>query len=166
MDGHGPEPELRSAVKADAPALHALARAAYAGYVECIGGEPRPMNDDYAEVIGSWDVTVGVVDGEIVGLLVCGEDHWYGGFAIDNVAVADSWRGRGLGRALLELAEDKARAAGHDEIRLLAHETMTENLALYARAGYVEFDRRPVGSGHLVLMRKPLPGPRPSAGLG
>jgi hypothetical protein len=31
---------------------------------------------------------------------------------------------------------------------------MTENLALYSRIGYVEYDRRPVGEASIVYLRK------------
>jgi hypothetical protein len=33
---------------------------------------------------------------------------------------------------------------------------MTENLELYARIGYVEYDRRQRGGGYLVYLRKRL----------
>jgi ribosomal protein S18 acetylase RimI-like enzyme len=152
-----PEPALRAAVAADAPQLLGLARSAYAVYVERMGREPRPMRDDYAEVVAGWDVTVAEQEGLIVGLLVTGVSDEYGGFAIDNVAVAPALRGTGLGRRLLERGEQLGRAGGHSEVRLLTHETMRENLALYARIGYSEYLRSPAGDGsELVFMRKPL----------
>jgi len=77
-------------------------------------------------------------------------------FLIDNVAVHPSHRGTGLGRAFLELAEAEARRAGFDSIYLYTHEKMTENLALYSRVGYVEYDRRSQGAFSLVYMRKQL----------
>jgi GNAT superfamily N-acetyltransferase len=48
-----------------------------------------------------------------------------------------SYRGKGLGRSLLEFAEGEARRAGFDSIYLYTHEKMTENLAIYSRIGYV-----------------------------
>jgi hypothetical protein len=42
---------LRSAIEADAPKVAALVSAAYGHYVERIGKLPRPMTDDYREVI-------------------------------------------------------------------------------------------------------------------
>jgi Acetyltransferase (GNAT) family len=62
----------------------------------------------------------------------------------------------GLGKALLQFAEAEARRAGFDAIHLYTHEKMTENLALYSRIGYVEYDRRPQGGFSLVYMRKQL----------
>ena len=78
------------------------------------------------------------------------------GFLINNVAVDPSQQGTGLGKTLLQLAEDEARGAGFDSIYLYTHETAIENLELYARIGYVEFDRRPAGVGKIVYMRKQL----------
>jgi ribosomal protein S18 acetylase RimI-like enzyme len=113
-----------------------------------------PMTADYAEVIRNRQVTVAERHGAIVGVIVLtvtGE-----GFLVDNVAVHPSHRGTGLGRALLELAEEEARRAGFDSLYLFTHEQMTENLALYARIGYVEYDRRSQGAFSLVYLRKHL----------
>ncbi len=49
--------------------------------------------------------------------------------------------GRGIGRALLELAERRAAAAGRTRVRLFTHVTMLENQRLYERIGYVETHR-------------------------
>jgi ribosomal protein S18 acetylase RimI-like enzyme len=131
-----------------------LVDAAYRHYVERIGTTPGPMTADYEEVIRNHHVTVADRDGAIEGLLVLRVTDE--GFLIDNVAVHPSQRGRGLGRALLELAEAKARQAGFDSVYLYTHEKMTENLALYSRIGYVEYDRRSQGGFSLVYMRKRL----------
>jgi hypothetical protein len=54
------------------------------------------------------------------------------------------------------VAEAEARRAGLDAIHLYTHEQMSENLALYSRIGYVEYDRRSQGGFSLVYMRKRL----------
>jgi ribosomal protein S18 acetylase RimI-like enzyme len=127
---------------------------AYRHYVERIGRKPGPMTWDYAEMIRAWDVTVAESGGAIVGLLMVGPTDE--GFVIENVAVHPSQQGRRLGRTLLELAEAKARSAGFDSIYLFTHEKMTENQALYARIGYVEYERRTEHGLSRVFMRKPL----------
>ncbi len=145
---------LRPATEADVDRLTEIARAAYGHYMERMGAPPRPLVDDYAEVVRDFDVTVAARDGAVVGLLVLaltGE-----GLTIENVAVDPAAQGTGVGRILLERAEAESRRAGFDSIALYTHETMTENLDLYARIGYVEYDRRDVGAGSLVYMRKPL----------
>ena len=145
---------LRSATGADAGAVSELVDRAYGHYVDRIGMQPGPMTEDYAEVIRDKRVTLAERDGAIVGLLVLDVDD--DGFVLDNVAVDPSVRGTGLGRTLLERAEDEARRAGFDSIYLYTHEGMTENIDLYGRIGYVEFDRRSFGDFSLVFMRKPL----------
>lgn len=148
------EYSFRSATDADVAQVTALVDAAYEHYVERIGRLPGPMTYDYSEVIANDRVTVAENHGVIAGLLVLAVNEE--GFFISNVAVAPSHRGKGLGKALLKLAEAEARHAGFDSIYLFTHEMMTENLALYSRIGYVEYDRRSQGSFALIFMKKKL----------
>jgi len=145
---------LRPATGSDVPSVAALIDAAYGHYVERIGMLPRPMTDDYAAVIRDRQVTIPEHEGAIVGVVILTVTDE--GFLVDNVAVHPSRRGTGLGRVLLQFAEAEARRAGFDAIHLYTHEQMTENLALYARIGYMEYDRRSQGAFSLVYMRKPL----------
>jgi ribosomal protein S18 acetylase RimI-like enzyme len=149
-----PEYSFRSATGADVPKVAALVDAAYGHYVERLGMLPRPMTDDYAEVIANQRVTVAESHGTIVGVIVLTVDNE--GLLIDNVAVDPSYRGQGLGRALLEFAEAEARRTDFDSIHLYTHEKMTENLAIYSKFGYIEYDRRSQGDFSLVYMRKHL----------
>ncbi|HZA83931.1 MAG TPA: GNAT family N-acetyltransferase [Actinomycetes bacterium] len=145
---------FRPAAAADAAKVAELVDAAYGHYVERIGGLPGPMTDDYAELIRTRQVRVAERGGSIVGVIVLAVTEE--GFLVENVAVHPRHRGRGLGRALLEFAEAEARHAGFDSIYLYTHEKMTENLALYSRIGYVEYDRRSQGGFSLVYLRKRL----------
>jgi ribosomal protein S18 acetylase RimI-like enzyme len=153
---------FRPARPEDAPHITELVHAAYEHYIARIGIPPGPMTEDYARVIRDRQVVVADVDGTIVGVIVLGEDDE--GFVIDNVAVHPSERGRGLGRALLKLAEAEALRSGFDAIHLYTHEKMTENLALYSRIGYVEYDRRSQGDFSLVYMRKRVDDSQPVGG--
>jgi len=145
---------FRLANEFDVSKVAALVNAAYGHYVERIGILPRPMTDDYAEVIANRRVTIAESHGTIVGVIVLTVDDE--GFLIDNVAVDPSHRGKGLGKALLAFAETEAQRAGFDSIYLYTHEKMKENLTLYSRIGYVECDRRSQGEFSLVYMRKHL----------
>jgi len=145
---------FRSAIGADAAKVTALVNAAYGHYVERIGMLPRPMTDDYAEVIKNYRVTVAESHETMVGVIVLTTNDE--GFLIDDVAVDPAHRGKGLGKALLEFAEAEARRAGFDSIYLYTHEKMTENIALYSKIGYVEYDRRSQGEFSLIYMRKHL----------
>jgi ribosomal protein S18 acetylase RimI-like enzyme len=145
---------FRSAEAADASRVAELVDAAYGHYVERIGMLPGPMTNDYADVIHNRQVAVAERQGAIVGIIVLTVTDE--GFLVDNVAVHPSHRGTGLGRALLQFAEAEAQRAGFDAIYLYTHEKMTENLALYARIGYVEYDRRSQGAFSRVYLRKRL----------
>lgn len=145
---------LRPARAADAGRLTELVQAAYGHYVARMGRPPGPMTEDYAALVRDGLVTVAERGGEIAGLVVL--DTGDEGFTVDNVAVEPAHQGTGVGRALLEYAEAEARRRGSDSVALYTHETMTENLALYRRIGYVEYDRRPIDVGHVIYLRKPL----------
>jgi ribosomal protein S18 acetylase RimI-like enzyme len=145
---------LRPAGTEDVPAIKACVDSAYGHYVERIGQLPGPMTDDYAAIVATRRVTVAESGGAIVGVLVL--DVTSDGFLLETVGVDSANRGRGLGRILLEMAESEARSAGFDSIYLYTHEKMTENQALYAKIGYVEYDRRVDDGLPRVYMRKRL----------
>jgi len=112
------------------------------------------MLQDYRVVIETQDAFVAECDGRLSGVLVVSETD--DGFLIDNVAVLPTLQGHGIGRALLVHAEEQARAKGYDSIYLYTNEAMAENIALYARVGYVEYERRQEQGFRRVFMRKPL----------
>lgn len=145
---------VRPAVSDDARAVAELVDAAYRHYIDRIGMTPGPMTWDYGAVIATNRTIVAEVNGELAGVLVLDADG--DRFVIDNVAVHPDQRGTGLGRALLDLAEDEARRDGHARIHLFTHEGMTENLAIYTNRGYHEDERRSQGTFDLVYMSKPL----------
>jgi ribosomal protein S18 acetylase RimI-like enzyme len=145
---------LRPAEAGDVPRLTALVQAAYGPFAERIGRPPRPLTADYADVVRRGRTTVAELGGEIAGLIVLDVDDE--GFLVDNVAVDPSHQGAGVGRVLLEHAEASARRAGFDSIYLYTAEAASENLALYDRIGYREYDRRLHDAVCLVYLRKPL----------
>jgi ribosomal protein S18 acetylase RimI-like enzyme len=145
---------FRPAVPSDARAVTELVDAAYRGYISRIGMLPGPMTDDYEAVVATRRTIIAEVADGPIGVLVL--DPSPDQFVIENVAVHPEQRGTGLGRALLDLAEEEARGAGHDRIHLYTHEHMTENLAIYAKRGYHEDGRRSQGTFDLVYMSKAL----------
>jgi ribosomal protein S18 acetylase RimI-like enzyme len=141
---------------ADANAVTACVRAAYAEYVERIGREPAPMAADYAALIAAGAVWVVRAEGAIAGVLVLRPQP--PSLLLENVAVAPAHRGRGLGRSLIGFAEEHARASGFDAVVLYTNERMTENLGLYPALGYTETGRRVEDGFARVYFRKPVGG--------
>lgn len=151
---HPNEVVVREAVGADAETIASCVAAAYAPYIERIGRRPGPMLDDYTEVVVEHRVTVAETDGVLAGVLVLKETAE--GLLLDNVAVLPESQGRGIGGLLLRHAESEARRQGRGELLLYTNERMTENLALYARKGFVEYDCRVEDGFARVYMRKRL----------
>lgn len=145
---------VRPASLPDVPGMTRCVCAAYLPYIERVGKQPAPMLQDYASVIAKSQVHVAESRGCIVGVLeLVTTDE---GLLLDSIAVDPSVQRTGVGRALLELAETEARRQGYESLYLMTNEKMLENQALYARIGYVLFDRRTVHGYSRVLMRKPL----------
>jgi GNAT superfamily N-acetyltransferase len=145
---------IRAAGMADRLAVEAVVQAAYAAYVPRMGQKPGPMLDDYAALLRERRVHV-LEDGEVVhGILVLIPED--ASMLLDNIAVRPDAQGRGYGRTLLAFAEQAARDAGYGVIRLYTNEAMTENIAMYARIGYVETHRIEEKGFRRVYMAKPL----------
>jgi N-acetylglutamate synthase-like GNAT family acetyltransferase len=147
---------LRPAGPDDVPAVAALVRAAFIGYVPRIGATPAPMSADHAAAVAAGHVRVAVDDaGAVVGVLVLVpfDDH----LLVETIAVAPDAHGTGIGSRLLALADDVARDAGLAELRLYTNELMTENLAYYQRRGFVETHRASVHGFRRVFFSRPVP---------
>jgi GNAT superfamily N-acetyltransferase len=97
-------------------------------------------------------VLIAEVDGEVVGKmeLFFAWKSTYGRFGlIRRFVVKDGWRGKGIGRQLLDAAIERSTAEGCSFVELTVDVTNPEAHALYKREGFIE-DRVE------VIMRKPL----------
>jgi GNAT superfamily N-acetyltransferase len=146
--------DIRIAEMPDLPVVEAIVTAAYSHYIARMGRKPGPMLDDYAAYIGEGFVRVLEDGGAIKGILVLIPEP--DAMLLDNVAVLPEAQGTGVGRRLLEFAEQTARDMGYKSIRLYTHEKMTENIALYSRIGYVETHRAEEKGLRRVFMTKAL----------
>lgn len=138
--------------------MRALVRAAYAKWVPLIGREPKPMTADYDEAVRDHLVFVVEAPGRLDAAieLIPAPDH----LLVENVAVAPTAQGRGLGTQLMDVAERVARDLGLRELRLYTNAKFAENIALYEKLGYAISERAAIPSGgEAVWMRKRLDGP-------
>ena len=142
---------LRRAEPQDTYALAACFDAAYRRYFS--GSSRSPMVANYTEAIALYQVWVALYQEQIIGglVLVPKEDH----MLLANIAVHPDHQGKGVGRALLELADSEALDQGYYELRLHTNKAMIENLALYKRSGWDEI-RSGEQEGHNISMRKSL----------
>lgn len=147
-------PRIVPAAPGDAPAVAACVRAAYARYVERIGREPAPMTADYGRLIAAGEVWVIPAGEGVAGVLVLRPQP--PALLVENVAVAPLHQGRGVGRALMAFAEERARAEGLAEVVLYTNERMTENLRFYPALGFTETGRATQDGFARVFYRKAL----------
>jgi GNAT superfamily N-acetyltransferase len=61
-----------------------------------------------------------------------------GGFELAKMAVADAWKGRGLGRALMAAAVARAKADSAPRLYLETNSGLAPALALYRSFGFLE----------------------------
>jgi ribosomal protein S18 acetylase RimI-like enzyme len=147
---------LRPMAAADIGGVLDVQRAAFTIEAQ-LYDDPRlpPLREEADAVLadlGTGFGYVAVMDGELVGSI---RVHLEGrSLHIARLAVAPAAQGRGIGTALLALAETAADA---DEALLFTGHLSVGNLRLYERAGYREQHRRPVSDlVTLVYLRKPL----------
>jgi ribosomal protein S18 acetylase RimI-like enzyme len=148
------EPSPRRATIADATALNALARAAYAIYLPIIGREPQPMATDWQTLFDSQEIWI--VDGALGALASLALEIEPEHVVIWSVAVSPAHQRQGLGRRLMEFAEARSRELQRLEIRLFTNAKMVRNIALYQSLGYAETRREELPDRVIVHMSKRL----------
>ena len=145
---------MRPATLEDVASIKQCADAAYAPYVKRIGKKPAPMTADFDTLVEHRCVYILDVDNKLCGFIVCFSKQDY--FHIENIAVFPEFHGLGYGRKLMGFAETVARAQGFSRMELYTNEKMRENLTLYPRLGYEEFDRQTQDGFARVFFRKHL----------
>lgn len=145
---------IRKASPADLDQIKACAVAAYTRYTERIGKRPAPMVADFGAAIEAESLYVIETGTQICGFVVFYACNDY--LHLENVAVDPRFQGHGLGMKLIEFVEQQARGGGYGSVELYTNVKMTENLGLYPRLGYVEFDRRIEDGFDRIYFRKTL----------
>ncbi len=146
---------VRQATAADGPSVQNVITAAYAKYLARMDQPPAPLLRDYtAAVDGLW-VTGSPVTG-VISLCHAGTS-----LLIENIAVHPAAQGTGLGRRLMEFAEQEAIRLRLSRLTLYTNEVMTENYAIYIHLGYREVARRTEDGYRRIFMEKAVPAPEP-----
>ncbi|KAF8216769.1 acyl-CoA N-acyltransferase [Mycena galopus ATCC 62051] len=151
--------EIEKAQASDVPAIRAMVIAAYSKYIERIGKPPAPMTADYDALVRdeTHDVRVLRISDEVLGCIILGLDaDDKDALKIHNLVVAPSAQGHGYGRVLMGHAEEVARQRGRTALTLFTNVRMWENLAMYAKMGFVETERRVEDGFERVYFRADL----------
>lgn len=131
--------EIRSFTAADEGAVVAL-------WTAC--DLVRPWNDPHRDIARKVEVAddlllVATRDATLVGVVMAGYDGHRGW--INYLAVCPEYRGAGIGRALMDEAEQRLRARGCPKINLQVRGSNAEALAYYERLGFTVDDAVSLG---------------------
>jgi ribosomal protein S18 acetylase RimI-like enzyme len=91
--------------------------------------------DDMAARTRTQTVMIAQARGRLVGSVFCVPEA--GALYISRLAVAADWRGRGVGRALMEAARTEARRLRASRLTLRVRIALTGNVAFFRRLGFV-----------------------------
>lgn len=155
----GPAPlsfTIRRVSPEDAGEILTVQRAAFVSEAFIYGGVDMPpltqTLDQLKAEITENDGWVAVTDGRLVGALRAVQDG--GLLLIGRIAIAPDMQGEGIGRALLQAAEDGSTAA---QAELFTGSLSEANIRLYESCGYVQTQRVPQDDGtEQVFLRKQL----------
>jgi len=134
---------VRSAIRADAPAVKVVLRdtfeTTWRPQLTAAALERCLLTDHVARYVDAQieAFTVAELDGDVVGMV-----HWSDDF-IEALHVCGDRRRLGIGRRLIEHAEQDIRRAGFGGARLETDTFNTGSRSFYAALGYVEIDRYP-----------------------
>lgn len=143
------ETVIRKANLADVPQLRQCIGRAYAPLKARLPDLPD-VSGGLAEEIRKRIVLVAEVNGGVAGCAIL--DTAGTAAHLVNIAVDPGYKGRGIGKTLMEAAEDRARLDGAADITLATHTDIPENIALYRHLGWSETSR----NGNKALMKKEL----------
>jgi N-acetylglutamate synthase-like GNAT family acetyltransferase len=145
--------EPRQATEADLPSIQCLIAAAYGKYLSRMDKPPAPLLRDYRPAIENG--AIWLEGSPVIGLISLSQADDV--ILIENVAVHPDQQGSGVGRRLMEFAEQYARNRQIRRLALYTNEVMTENQAIYTHLGYQVTSRRTDDGYRRIYMEKNLP---------
>ena len=129
-------PHVSAAGPEAAAEVHRLTQAAFGGYgwLTPPSGAINETEDDVRRDLAQHGGALARLDGVAVGALrlVVEPRHLH----VRRVAVDPAVQGAGIGRALMEWVEARARELGRDEVRLGVRAQLPGNRSFYERLGY------------------------------
>lgn len=130
-------PGLRAATPADADALAELIRFCFARQTVATDPLPSALKESGDNIRKHFSDGGGgaMVEGPAACLLWSEED---GGLYIGRVAVHPAWRGKGLAKRLLTMAEDEAHRRKLPRMHLSTRLVLIDNRRLFTACGFVE----------------------------
>jgi GNAT superfamily N-acetyltransferase len=153
MHGASQSARPRQATMADLPSIQRVIAAAYDKYLGRMDKPPAPLLRDNSPAIEAG--AIWVTGSPVTGLISLTQVDDM--ILIENVAVHPDMQGKGLGRMLMEFAEQYAAKRQIRRLALYTNEVMTENQALYARLGYQITSRGTEDGYRRVYLEKTLP---------
>jgi GNAT superfamily N-acetyltransferase len=138
----------------DIGSIKSMVDAAYSKYIERLGKLPAAMSTDYTKLVETRGVYVLRESGKVIGSILLSKDG--DSIKVNNLVVDPTAQGKGYGRVLMEHAENMARVQGLAAVTLFTNEKMHENIALYAKMGFIETGRKFDDGFNRVYFRKPL----------
>lgn len=130
-------PALRLATPADADALAALIRHCFAHQTVVTDPLPSALKESGDNIRTHFaDGGGGAMAEGPAACLLWSEQE--GGLYIGRVAVHPDWRGRGLAKRMIAMAEDEARRRGLPRMLLSTRLVLIDNRKLFAACGFVE----------------------------
>jgi N-acetylglutamate synthase-like GNAT family acetyltransferase len=122
VNGASQPAEPRQATVADLPSIHRVIAAAYDSYLGRMDKPPAPLLRDYSPAIEAG--AIWVTGSPVTGLISLSQVDDV--ILIENVAVHPDLQGRGLGRRLMDFAEQYAANRQVRRLALYTNEVMTE----------------------------------------
>ncbi|ALS78434.1 hypothetical protein AUO94_07045 [Planococcus kocurii] len=131
---------IRKATLTDADELQKCMHSAYLKYSDRINiNNLPPMNVDYKDEIAFFPVWVVEFNNQLIAGLVLVLEEDYASLA--NIAIDPGFQAKGLGKFLLNFAEQEIRNRGYSEMKLATHVLFTENVLFYQKRGWVIVDQ-------------------------
>ncbi len=145
---------IRPARESDIQQIKFLAQTCFAPFVSRMGRKIKMREFDYGKDVRDGKVTVYMVDNSVRGFITTRRDGM--DLHIENMAVTAKFRRQGVGRALLDHADQQG--IRNKCLRLILHSSVIafENIAYYRGRGFTEIDRRFAEGQEMVLFERYL----------